>query len=292
MRVEVNGVRLFFDIEGAKFVREGSELREKPTLVLLHGGGTDHSTFKPLFSQLTDIAQVVYLDLRGHGRSESGPPSSWNLAQWGDDVAAFCDTLGIETPIVLGESFGGCVAQSYGGRHPRHPGKLILLCTCPSSARYREHSLAVFERRGGPEARAAAAAIFERTSPESDAAYARYCLPLYARGSRFGLRTQTFPPARFAAVVRSQEAASAWNAWNAGESREVDLAPGLSVIECPTLVISGEDDPVCPVEGAEEIATTIRPGLARLERLAGFSHNVYDDDNPVTMRLIREFVVS
>ena len=38
MRVSVNGVRLFFDVEGAKFAPDGPVMREKPTLLLLHGG--------------------------------------------------------------------------------------------------------------------------------------------------------------------------------------------------------------------------------------------------------------
>ena len=39
----------------------GRALREKPTLVLLHGGpGFDHALFKPAFSALADIAQVIY----------------------------------------------------------------------------------------------------------------------------------------------------------------------------------------------------------------------------------------
>ena len=37
MRVEVNGVRLFFDAEGAKLVPDGPVMREKPTLILRHG---------------------------------------------------------------------------------------------------------------------------------------------------------------------------------------------------------------------------------------------------------------
>ena len=44
MHVSVNGVRLFFDVEGAKLVPDGPSMREKPTLLLLHGGpGFDHS---------------------------------------------------------------------------------------------------------------------------------------------------------------------------------------------------------------------------------------------------------
>jgi proline iminopeptidase len=30
---------------------------------------------------LADIAQIVYLDHRGNGRSENGPGESWSLAQ-------------------------------------------------------------------------------------------------------------------------------------------------------------------------------------------------------------------
>ena len=61
MRVLVNGVRLFFDVEGAGLVPEGPTMREKPTILLLHGGpGFDHSIYKPAFSALADVAQVIY----------------------------------------------------------------------------------------------------------------------------------------------------------------------------------------------------------------------------------------
>jgi proline iminopeptidase len=35
MHVSVNGVRLFFDVEGAKFAPEGPIMRERPTLLML-----------------------------------------------------------------------------------------------------------------------------------------------------------------------------------------------------------------------------------------------------------------
>ena len=38
MRIEVNGIKLFFDVEGAKLVPDSAVMREKPTLLLLHGG--------------------------------------------------------------------------------------------------------------------------------------------------------------------------------------------------------------------------------------------------------------
>jgi len=84
MRLTVNGTKLFVDVEGAKFVPDGDILREKPTIMLLHGGpGFDHSQFKPQFSQLADVAQLVYLDHRGCGRSDRDDPSSWTLENVG-----------------------------------------------------------------------------------------------------------------------------------------------------------------------------------------------------------------
>src|SRR5215475_8558334 len=111
----------------------------------------DHSIYKPAYSALAESAQVIYLDHRGNGRSDDGPQDGWNLAQWGDDVRAFCDVLGIVDPIVLGASFGGMVALSYATRHPGHPSKLILISTEARGGSYRERRVELFERFGGPE---------------------------------------------------------------------------------------------------------------------------------------------
>src|SRR5262249_33287882 len=99
----------------------------------------------------TDVAQVVYIDHRGNGRSDREPQNSWTLAQWGDDLYEFCRALEIERPIVMGQSFGGMVAMSYATRHPEHPGKLILSSTAASLRKHVERSIAMFRAKGGPE---------------------------------------------------------------------------------------------------------------------------------------------
>jgi hypothetical protein len=109
MHLDVNGTQLWFDVDGPALVPDGGEMRQRPTVVLLDGGagGFDHSYFKPDFARLADHAQVVYLDLRGHGRSVRGGPDGWSLEACADDVRAFCDIVGIERPIVFGHSMGG-----------------------------------------------------------------------------------------------------------------------------------------------------------------------------------------
>src|SRR3954454_10742501 len=131
MRVAVNGTRLWFDVEGAALEPSGPTMRERPTLLLVHGGpGTyDHSYFKPSFGELAADLQVVYLDLRGHGRSDWPDATNFTFEQCADDVRAFCDAVGLERPIVLGHSMGGFVAMLYGDRHPGHASGLIVVGT-------------------------------------------------------------------------------------------------------------------------------------------------------------------
>ena len=132
MQVDVNGTRLWFDVDGAALVPDGSTMSERPTVVLLHGGpgGYDHSYFKPDFTASTMHAQVVYLDLRDHGRSARHDPNDWTFELCADDVRAFCDTVGIARPIVYGHSMGGFIAMLYASRHPDHAGALVLQSTC------------------------------------------------------------------------------------------------------------------------------------------------------------------
>ena len=122
MHVDVNGTRLWFDVDGPALVPDGPRMRTRPTVVLIHGGpgSYDHSYFKPYFTRLADLAQVVYVDLRDHGRSARHDPALWSLETCADDVRAFCDALGIDRPIVLGHSLGGFIVALYGARHPGH----------------------------------------------------------------------------------------------------------------------------------------------------------------------------
>ena len=151
MHIEVNGTRLWFDVEGPALVPDGAAMRHRPTVVLLHGGpgSYDHSYFKPDFVGLAAGAQVVYLDLRGHGRSAWGDPMDWSFEICADDVRAFCDALGIAEPVVYGHSMGGFVAMLYGSRHPGRAKALVLQSTM---ARFDLARLVEgFRRFGGDE---------------------------------------------------------------------------------------------------------------------------------------------
>ena len=286
MHVFINGVRLFFDVEGAKLVPDGPAMREKPTLLLLHGGpGFDHSIYKPAYSALADIAQIIYLDHRGNGRSDGGARESWNLAQWGDDVRAFCDALGVVDPIVLGASFGGMVALAYATRHPDHPSRLVLISTEAAGGTHRDRRVALFERFGGAEVGALARRRFLEVQGQGDRAaldaWRRLAMPLYTR-------TPRDPDMARRAINRSE--VLHWFTRPGGESHAFNMFPDLGRIQCPTLVLGGEDDPMIPIECQADIAAALPPHLVQFERFANCGHAVVPDAPERAIAVIRDFI--
>lgn len=281
MYITVNRARLYFDVEGLGLVPEGKGMRQRPTLLVLHGGpGFDHSHFKPEFSAMTDVAQVIYLDHRGNGRSEYGDPDHWNLAQWGDDVRGFCDALGIEKPIVYGVSFGGFVAQSYATRHPQHPGKLVLTTTAA-----RADWPAVFdafERIGGPEARQLAKDYWLTPTPERRLAYRQKNHPLYYT------KPDRDPDATARAIVHDPVNLH----FATGEFKTMDFRAALAHVACPTLVMAGDSDPITPMSMSETIVASLPPQLVRFERFQDTGHGIVHDSPDRHFAMLREFIAA
>jgi len=267
------------DVDGAELIPDGDRMRRRPALVLLHGGpGMDHSSFKLELASLGDVAQLVFIDHRGNGRSDDGPRESWNLAQWGDDVRSVCDVLGIESPVVMGQSFGGFVAQAYATRHPEHPAALILSSTSAKKATAR--NLAVFEKLGGARARSIAEAFYGNPSTETLGDFIRHCMSLYNR--RF-----SDPDGMRRSVLRVEVLFHFFK----HEWPGFDLLPELSRIRCPTLVLGGEEDPATPIEDQEDIAAAIRPELVEFHRFPDCGHGAYRDHPDQAISIIRDFIL-
>jgi pimeloyl-ACP methyl ester carboxylesterase len=241
MFVTVNGQRLFFDVVGEKLRIAGPRLVEKPTLIVMHGGpGFDHARMRPDFDHFADVAQVLYIDHRGNGRSQPSDKRTWTLDQWGDDVKGLCDVLGIEKPLVFGQSFGGMVAQSYLTRHPGHAAGVVI-----SSSAARMDFAATL------------------------AYYSRVCMPLYA----------TAPPADPDQKHRSITNIEMMRHFSAegGEIHRMDFRLALAKATCPVLVIGGREDPITPPHLSEEIAAHLPKDRMELALFDGCGHGPFRD---------------
>lgn len=283
MYVTINGARLFFDSVGAHLSASEDGPAAKPALLVLHGGpGFDHWGMRDYFDRFADIAQVIYIDHRGNGRSRGGAGSdttTWTLEQWGDDIAAFCDALGIEKPIVYGQSFGGMVAQSYGRRHPAHAGALVFSST--AACMTLKDVLDGFEALGGAAVRPVAERFWTRGSDADIAEYLKVCTPLYNT-------TPRSPLAARGAVMQ-------WDVYRHfslpdGAIWSMDLRPGLDRIEAPVLVITGEHDPVTPPARSREIYAALNPARARYLEVPGTGHGAYRDKPDEIEAVLRDFI--
>ena len=278
MHIDVNGVRLFFDVVGPRLRPDGDRMVERPTLIALHGGpGFDHASLRPYFDRFADTHQVIYLDHRGNGRS-TGERATWALDQWGDDVHAFCQALGIEKPVVYGLSFGGMVAMAYAARHPEGPSKLVLSST---AARMELPSTyAAMQRLGGDEARRIAEAFWTAPTEARAADYMSVCMPLYNPSG----------PANAEARKRAIQRTEVMFHFIEGEQRTMDLLGGLAAVRCPTLVLAGGLDPITPPICAETIMGALPAGLAELALFEDAGHGVHRDAPERAEAVLREFL--
>lgn len=280
MRVDIGeGVRLFFDVTGTALDVDGSEVREKPTLIVLHGGpGFDHTTMRPWFDRFGDVAQVVWYDHRGQGRSDGWDDRSrWNMDTWADDVVRVCDALGITAPVVLGNSFGGMVAMHYAARHPDHPSKLVLSST--AARKNIARIVGAFRRMYGDDVATIAEAFWNDPTAETRTSYMETCLPLYTVN-------------RVAVGATSIMNHQVSRHFIVEEEADMDLLPGLANITCPTLVLAGEQDPVCTMDDALEIVDAIPHEHVRFERFEQCGHGTYRDQSERTEAVLREFLAA
>jgi pimeloyl-ACP methyl ester carboxylesterase len=276
MQIDVNGTRLWFDVDGPALVPNGPRMLGRPTVVLLHGGpgGYDHSYFKPHFARLADEAQVVYLDLRGHGRSARHDPADWSFELCADDLRAFCDALGIVRPVVLGHSMGGFIAMLYGTRHPGHAGGLILQSTM---ARFDLARLVEGFRQAAGDEVAELARRDYGGDPVTDEEWTRV----------FAAFGPTVPSEDdLARRLRNPELGVA----GMELMRSFDVVDDLRRITSPTIVCVGKLDAVTPVAASVEIADGLPDGIGRLDVIEGVGHFPWLDDPDRYFPVIQAFV--
>ena len=117
--VSVDGAELYYSTQGSG-----------PTCLVLTAIGTE--PYKRLTApQLTKRLRLVYVDLRGGGRS-TGEPSELTFDVLASDLEAIRRELQVERVAVLGHSILGALAIEYGRRFPESVSHVIVVGTPPT----------------------------------------------------------------------------------------------------------------------------------------------------------------
>jgi len=283
MRISLGDVSLWFDVSGPSVIPQGDTTVERPVLVAVHGGpGLDHLTVKSALGPLAEDFQVLYFDLRGHGRSEHSSAGFWNMRTWADDLRRLCDALGLRKPVVLGSSFGGDVALTYAALFPDHPGGVILTNTT-GGHRVPQRVIEAFGRLGGPEAAAVAQRTYADETGEHQAEFNRVCYPLYSSTPGWAGESRQF----LARMIKSMDVALHYSRH---EDQAFDPWSVIGAVRCPVLVLAGEDDPVCPLPVVEELVSQLPAETTRFVRLPGARHTIFRDRPDLAFPAVRNFV--
>jgi proline iminopeptidase len=284
MFAAVRGTRIYFDIEGAGLVPDGTAMRERSPAMVIHGGpGGDHSGFKPSFSPLATRLQLIYVDHRGQGRSAAGDPASYTLDENVEDMEALRRHLGIGPIVSIGTSYGGMVAMAHAARYPDAVSHLVLIVTAAHGG-FIPRAQAIVRERGTPEQQAVCDTLWAggfRTAEEMQHYY-RVMGPLYAHrydaaAGEAGRKRAIYSPEPLNRAFGPD-----------GFLRRFDLRPELKRITAPTLILAGRHDWICPVEFSEEIARIIEGSTLRI--FEDSSHSIRSDEPDAMIDAILGFV--
>jgi proline iminopeptidase len=116
--VSVDGAELFYETRG-----------DGPACLVLSSIGTKPYE-RQMPSQLSDRLKLVFVDLRGSGRS-TGEPTGLTFDVLASDLEAVRADLGVERVAVLGHSVLGVLAIEYGRRRPASVSHVITVGTPP-----------------------------------------------------------------------------------------------------------------------------------------------------------------
>ena len=217
------------------YVRHG---RGRP-VVVIHGGlGLDHAYMRAL-DRMGDIAELIYVDVRGNGRSTHDRLATQTLDTFAEDIDALRAELGFERWTVLGHSYGSFIALTYAMRFSERTAGLVAIGSAPSF----EHAPTVVANIGKRDQPAAAAVLVANLGqPARDDAYFAeiwpQILPLYFHH---------WNPRYLAAFADTRYSAAGYNRGNELLAT-YNVRDELARITASTLLVAGDDDFITPAD--------------------------------------------
>jgi proline iminopeptidase len=218
--------------------------------------------------ELERHATVIYVDPAGTGGSARlEDPAGYGKRRYVEDLEKLRAALGLESPCLLGHSYGGLVVMLYAITHPTHAGRLILYDATPRlDAEFAAAARVAMQRsKGTPWYADAMAAFTARPGTDEEAtALLMRTAPLYFADWNRGAAAYA------AALGRSRVNAAAMTA---PERAPYDLRIDLPKIGAPALVLAGRHDFICGPGHAAEIANLILDArLHVFEKSGHFAH--------------------
>jgi 3-oxoadipate enol-lactonase len=224
---------IYYEIEGAE---------SDPCVTLLNGYSRSSSDFRLLSRNLVSQNwRVLRLDNRGAGKTVTG--SGFTVNDMVTDVIELWNALEISQSHLAGVSYGGVLSILLASQNPTRVRSLMLISTTPSS-----FFLGLDNN------------LSSQTPENIEKNLARYFSSHFAENNPVLYRSliketaKTFIDPLSRARTQMQRAAL----------KVFDFTPLLHSIQCPTLILHGEDDEVIVPDAAEVAHRAIKQSTLRL----------------------------
>ena len=216
--IELEGVRVAMEVTGSG----------RP-LILMHGWGCDHSTVRSIAATAALTHTVYNIDFPGFGASEE-PAEVWGVERYTRLIEALVKSEKLESPVLVGHSFGGRVAILFASRNKAD--KVILVDAAGIKPRRTlKYYLKVYSFKAGKK--------FWELILGKEKAQARIDRMRARRGSSDYAGASPMMRRILSKVVNE------------------DLTDRLPLISAPALLIWGDNDTATPLSDAKKMARLI-----------------------------------
>ncbi|CAG9607544.1 alpha/beta fold hydrolase [Pseudoneobacillus rhizosphaerae] len=273
MYTTINDCEIYYEIHGKE---------DDKAIFFIHGapGLGDCRSDLNAFKSLGDAYKLVFLDMRGSGRSQDKPPFTHD--QWTSDIDELRKQLNIEKMMIHGGSYGGFISLEYVLRYPER----VSLCLLRDTAANQDYQHLSTEKALKADLPGVTEEELDRlwsgkvrSNEELKAIF--YALqPLY---------TVEYDPIKVEERIDSifYHFETHNYAFNTNQPN-YDIKEKLKQIQVPVLVSVGRHDWVTPVTYSEVIAAEIPNSKLVIYENSG--HSPHLEENESYLKTVRQFI--
>ena len=256
----------FLQIDGHK-VRYLESGDSKNTLVLIHGLGASAERWTRVIPLFSEQFRVVVPDLIGFGLSDK-PTLDYTPDFFSEFLEKFFSTLNISRPNLIGSSLGGQISAEYTASHSDDIEKLVLVSP---------------------------AGLMKKSTPALDAYIMAALYPnevsaknAFEMMEGSGKTVEESIVSGFVERMQLPNAKLAFMSTVLGLKNSDSITSKLQSISAPTMIVWGGNDPVIPINYADDFVSAIQD--CRFFRMDGCGHTPYVQDPHTFASKVLEFI--